>query len=173
MPDPDEIDARFADAADDVLRTWTELLRRAVPSHQAAIAIVVEGDWSSVRKYFSLSQKYADWSTYAVPARGSGLHEWIRGQHGVVRLTEAEVEAHPAFRGFSGQAAHPPMRGWLATTVRDRDDVVWGVVQLSDRAGGGDYDAEDETTLGLFTDGLATTLQALWDLRTERKRAAA
>jgi hypothetical protein len=36
----------------------------------------------------------------------------------VVRLTQAEVEAHPAWQGFGNQAAaHPPMRGWLASAV--------------------------------------------------------
>lgn len=173
IPDPDAIDRAFADAADDVLQTSTELLRRSIPSHQAAIALVVAGDWTSVRKYFSLSEKYTAWRDYAVPARGVGLHEWLRGRPGVVRMTQEEVETHPAFAGFSGQPGHPPMRGWLATTIRDRDDVVWGIVQLSDRAGGGDYDAEDAETLRLFAVALSQSLGGLWDLRNERKRAGA
>lgn len=172
MPDPDEVDRRFAEAADEVLAGSTELLRRTVPSHQAAIALVVAGDWSSVRKYFSLSEKYAAWADYAVPARGSGVHEWLRHQPGVVRWTQEELERHPAFRGFSGQAAHPPMRGWLATTIRDRDDTVWGIIQLSDRADGADYDEYDAQTLELFAASLSLSLGALWDLHGERRRAA-
>ena len=40
----------------------------------------------------------------------------------VVRLTEAEVLAHPLYNGFGPLAdAHPPMRGWLATTLRAAD----------------------------------------------------
>jgi hypothetical protein len=40
----------------------------------------------------------------------------------VVRLTQTEVEAHPAWQGFGNQAAaHPPMRGWLATAVFGED----------------------------------------------------
>jgi GAF domain-containing protein len=172
MPEPDEVDRRFADAADDVLAGSTELLRRTVPSHQAAIALIVDGYWAGARKYFSLSGKYAAWADYAVPAFGTGVHDWIRHQPGVIRWTQAELEAHPAYRAFSGQTGHPPMRGWLATTIRDRDDVVWGVVQLSDRADGRDYDDHDAETLAMFAGSLSYTLGALWDLHGERRRSA-
>ena len=172
MPLPDDVDRRFAEAADDVLAGSTELLRRTVPSHQAAIALIVAGDWTSARKYFSLPERYAAWADYAVPAFGTGVHEWLRGQRGVVRWTQAQLEAHPAFRGFSGQTGHPPMRGWLATTIRDRDDVVWGIVQLSDRADGGEYEDYDAETLGMFAGSLSLTLGALWDLHAARRREA-
>ncbi|SDX66475.1 hypothetical protein SAMN05660209_01015 [Geodermatophilus africanus] len=64
MPDPDAVDEEFAAGANRALQDAVELLRRLVPSHQSAAAIVVHGDWSSVRKFFSLSPKYAAWSTY-------------------------------------------------------------------------------------------------------------
>lgn len=169
MAHPDAVDRLFADAADDVLATATELLHRTVASHQAAIELIVDGDWSSIRKYFSLSEKYSTWADYAAPARGIGVHEWLRDQAGVVRFIQAELEAHPAFRGFSGDTAHPPMRGWLATTIRDRDGTVWGTVQLSHRADDGDYDQFDADTLELFGVLLSATLGALWDLRNERR----
>jgi hypothetical protein len=44
----------------------------------------------------------------------------------VVRLTQEEVEAHPAWTGFGDQAPHnPPLRGWLATSVYGEDGRCW------------------------------------------------
>lgn len=122
MPTPGPADEEFAAAADDLLAAATEVVRRTVPSHQAAIAIIVTGDWSTIRKYFSLSPKYEAWADYAVPARGLGIHSWLLQQHDVVRMDDAALAAHPAWAGFSGDTAHPPMRGWLAAPIRDRTE---------------------------------------------------
>ena len=168
MPVPGPADREFAAAADDVLAAATEVARRVVPSHQAAIAIIVAGDWSTIRKYFSLSPKYDAWADYAVPAQGLGIHDWLMDQPGTVAMTDAELDAHPAWARFSGQTAHPPMRGWLAAPIRDRDRTAWGLVQLSDRADGQDYDHNDVEMLTTFVTMLTATLQALWDLRNER-----
>ena len=63
----------------------------------------------------------------------------------VVRLTEAEVLSHPLYHGFGPLAdAHPPMRGWLATSVCGDDGRIYGLLQLSDKSGGRDFDESDE-----------------------------
>lgn len=172
MPNPGEADAQFAADANHLLALGVEMLRSVVPSHQSAVAVMVDGDWTTVRKYFSLSPKYAEWADYAVPARGTGLHAWMLGQPGVVRLTESEISAHPAFAGFSGQAGHPPMPGWMARTVRDRRDRVWGLAQLSDRVDGRDYSADDEAPFAAAVDLLSGGLEALWEVRNLRIAAA-
>jgi GAF domain-containing protein len=65
----------------------------------------------------------------------------------VVRLTEDEVLRHPLFRDFSGfSASHPPMRAWLATSVRGSGGNMYGLLQLSDKSAGRDFDASDEET---------------------------
>jgi GAF domain-containing protein len=93
-------------------------------------------------------------------------------QPGPVRLTQAELEAHPAWRGFGDERdLHPPMRGWLAAPPRDSAGVCWGLLQQSDRESG-DYTAEDEAALVLFTDLLALTLESAWRLH-EAQRAQA
>lgn len=172
MPDPDDIDQEFADGANQALRDAVELLRRLIPSHQAAAAIVVQGDFSSIRKFFSLSPKYAAWAQYRTPAVGVGTHRWLLEQATPVRYTQAELEAHPAWLGFGTESGkHPPMRGWLAAPIIDRDGVCWGLLQLSDRETG-DYSAADEAALVRFTHLLVLTLGALWDLRNARKSAA-
>jgi hypothetical protein len=39
--------------------------------------------------------------------------------------------------------AHPPLRGWLATPVCFEDARSYGLLQLSDKAGGADFTEED------------------------------
>src|SRR2546421_41304 len=56
------------------------------------------------------------------------------------------VLAHPVFQNFGRlHAEHPPMRGWLATSVCGADGRVYGLLQLSDKRGGAEFDAEDES----------------------------
>lgn len=59
MPDPDAADEAFAQAANAAIENAVEPARELIGAHQAAAAVIVEGDWSSARKYFSLSGKYA------------------------------------------------------------------------------------------------------------------
>src|ERR1044071_8945573 len=121
MPNPDAIDEAFAEQANQALSVAVDLVRELIGAHQAAIAIIVQKDWSSVRKFFSLSPKYSDWASYKVPAKGFGIHNWILEHNTLVRLTQAELEAHPAWQGFGSEAdQHPPMRGWLAAPLTDR-----------------------------------------------------
>lgn len=173
ITDPDEIDEAFAEAANDALTRAVELARELVGAHQGAAAIVVKGDWSTMRKYFSLSQKYGRWKDYDVQARGFGSHGWLLREPRTVRLTQAELEAHPEWRGFGREAErHPPMRGWLATPIRDRGGEVWGLLQLSDKLEG-EFDERDEAVFERLAALLSTALEALWEVRNLRKAGAA
>ena len=173
MPSPDAVDEAFALAANAALENAVELSRELLGAHQAAAAIIVEGDWSSARKYFSLSEKYAAWARYDTPAKGFGSHAWFLKAGGPVRLTQTDLEAHPAWKGFGHEAGrHPPMRGWLAAPIVDREGKCWGLLQLSDRHEG-EFTALDEANLVRLAGILSQTLEALWDLRNERKRRAA
>jgi signal transduction histidine kinase len=61
-----------------------------------------------------------------------------------MRLTRAELEAHPAFRGFGSEAEnHPPVCGWLAVPLVARDGHNLGLVQLSDKYDGEFGDADE------------------------------
>lgn len=179
MPSPDAWDAEFAAAANQVLADAAELARALVGAHQSAATVIAGGDWATARKFFSLSPKYAAWADYAAPAAGVGTHSWLlgttvgtagagRGAPGaarVVRLSEAELEAHPAWMNFGTEAGrHPPMRGWLASRIEGRDGTVWGMLQLSDKADGTDFSAEDEATFTRFTRLVTAALEALWDV---------
>jgi GAF domain-containing protein len=80
----------------------------------------------------------------------------------VVRLTDAEVQSHPLYRSFGELAgAHPPMRGWLATSVWGDDGRVYGLLQLSDKSGGLDFDEADETNIRELASLIGQALDAL------------
>ena len=95
MLEPDAIDEAFAQAANKVLQNAVELIRVLIGAHQGAAAVVVEQDWTTIRKFFSLSDKYKAWADYKTPAAGFGIHAWLLTYNKPVRLTQAELEAHP------------------------------------------------------------------------------
>lgn len=173
IPAPDSVDEVFVTAANQALSIAVETLRVLVGAHQAAAAIIVQEDWASIRKVFSLSEKYADWATYSTPATGYGIHGWLLRHNRPVRLTQAELEAHPEWRSFGTEAAaHPPMRGWLAAPIVDRAGTNWGLLQLSDKYEG-EFTAEDEHNVAKFAELLSMTLEALWSVRNLQKQTAA
>ena len=102
-------------------------------------------DATKARKYFSLSEKYERYRDFRVDPRGLGLHGMAIPPGDVVRLTQEEVVGHPLWRNFAPvEAEHPPMRGWLASSICGEDGRAYGLLQLSDKTGGRDFDADDE-----------------------------
>ena len=125
-------------------------------------ALIVSGDWKHARKWFSLSSKYANWDDYRAPAAGVGLHALVVSENNPIRLTQAELEAHPARRGFGvEETKHPPMRGWLAVPLIGQDQHNYGLLQLSDKYNDAEFTEEDESHLMQLAQLTATTLDAL------------
>src|SRR5215470_8853872 len=148
-PKPDERPemVAFYNAADPVLALAAELARVVTHAYQGAATQMVNGDWAQVRKYFSLSEKYATWADYRPPAVGFGIHASITKTNQPLRLTQAELEAHPQWHNFgTEQGKHPPMRGWLAVPLIGSDGQNHGFIQVSDRLEG-DFTAQDEANL--------------------------
>jgi GAF domain len=147
---------------DGLLHRTCSLARALTGAEQAALSVDLDGDGHAARKFFSLSERYAPWRDYRVAPRGLGLHGLRLEPGQVVRLTQEEVEVHPAWTGFGDQAGeHPPMRGWLATAVCGDDGRAYGLLQLSDKSGGADFTAEDETRIGELAAFAGATLDAL------------
>ena len=64
-------------------------------------------------------------------------------------------------KAFGGQAADdPPIRGWLATSVFREDGRCYGLLQLSDNAGGADFTADDADGLRELAELTGATLDA-------------
>lgn len=169
----DVFDEEFAADANEILKNAAEVARALIGAHQAAVAFVIQKDWRSMRKYFSLSEKYLDWAEYLTPAVGFGIHKWLLEQDRVVRMTQAELEAHPEWTAFGTEAGkHPPMRGWLAAPLLDRNGVNWGLFQLSDKYEG-DFTEEDERSFVQLAGLVSLALEALWEVRNLKKARVA
>ena len=155
-------DAELGERVDALLRRTCRLARALTGAEQAALKLWVDEDASRARKYFSLSARYSDYHDFRVDPVGYGLHGIEIAPGDVVRLTQAEVEAHPEWHAF-GQLAdeHPPMRGWLATGVCGEDGRRYGLLQLSDKQGGAEFDEEDEARVRELAALVGETLDAL------------
>lgn len=152
---------RFLDATDGVLAQAVELARVVASAHQGAATQMISGDWSHARKYFSLSEKYATWADYHTPAVGFGIHAYIAQANQPMRLTQSELEAHPAWKNVGVEdGKHPPMRGWLAVPLIGVDGLNYGLIQASDRYEG-DFTAEDEANMVRLAKLTSQALDAL------------
>src|SRR4029453_5784284 len=85
--------AGFMLAADPVLAQAAELARVLTRAHQGAAAQLIGEGWAHARKYFSLSEKYADWADYRQPARGIGIHAYAHQGHRPIRPTGGDRRA--------------------------------------------------------------------------------
>ena len=132
---------------DEMLRTVTEQARHVIGAHQAISSLATDASWMQAINAVSLSDRYAEWRGYDVPPTGGGIYRLVAEANRTMRMTQEELEAHPAWRGFGGEGRrHPPMRGWLAAPMVARDGRNLGMIQLSDRYEG-DFTAQDEAVL--------------------------
>jgi GAF domain-containing protein len=155
-------DPVLAQHLDDLLHRTCHLARALTGAEQAALKVDLDRDGHAARKFFNLSERYDRWREYRVDPRGVGLHGVHIAPGEVVRLTQAEVEAHPAWEAFGDQArSHPPLRGWLATPVCGEDGGSYGLLQLSDKAGGEDFTAQDADRLRELAAFAGAALDAL------------
>jgi hypothetical protein len=160
--DAGSADADLADRIDSLLRRTCKLARALTGAEQAALKLWVGEDPARSRKYYSLSEKYSAFREFRVDPQGIGLHGMAIPPGQVVRLTEDEVLCHPLFCHFSGlYASHPPMRGWLATGVCGAGGNTHGLLQLSDKSAGRNFDASDEENVRELAALIGETLDAL------------
>ena len=170
VPAPGPLDEEFTAAIYGVLSKAAELGRVLIGAHQAGVAVIVQKDWGTGHRFFSLSDKYAEWSEYAPAADGTGTHGWLLHHNKSVRYTQAELEAHADWKDFDDEKGkHPSMRGWLAAPIVFKDGTNWGLLQLSDKYVG-EFTAEDEKHFALFAQLISTAVEALWDVCVLKKK---
>jgi PAS domain S-box-containing protein len=131
----------------DVMQAIAEQARIVTTSHMALISLTTADSWAQTITAKSLSERYERWRDFDAPIDGSGIYHLVCSTNQPIRLTQDELAAHPAFRGYGSYAQlHPPLRGWLAVPLVGRDGRNVGLVQVSDRDEG-DYSLEDENAL--------------------------
>ncbi len=143
---------RAADAAHAVVQHQTlpgmlqevvEQSRAVIRAHQAIVTLK-QGEWSESVSVVSLSEKYAAFREYREALDGAGIDELVCNSNRPMRLTQAELEAHPRWCGRGVHADRcPAMRGWLAVPLIDRAGNNIGLLQLSDKYEG-EFSVQDE-----------------------------
>lgn len=137
-------------SVENVLQLITEKARDIIGAHQAFTSAIEHQNWQQASQYVSLSEKYAAWRDYQTHLDGTGIYSLVCQTNQSIRMTQQELEAHPAWRGFGAEAPHhPPMRGWLAAPLMSPDGKNLGIIQLSDKYNG-DFTEEDEIILMQF-----------------------
>jgi PAS domain S-box-containing protein len=130
-----------------VLQVTTEKARVIIGAHQAATNLTVDRSRAQTVHASSVSDKYADWRTYDERHDDSGIDAFVRHENRPMRLTQAELEAHPAWHGFElSTDKRFPMRGWLAAPLVGRDGRNMGLIQLSDKYEG-EFTENDQSIL--------------------------
>ncbi len=130
-----------------ILAIITEQARLIIEAHLSETSLPVNARWTQAVSSVSLSERYAGWRTYAAASTGEGIYALVCQTNRPLRLTQAELVGHPAWRGFGAAAAqHPPLRGLLAVPLIGHDGDNLGVLQVSDKDAG-EFTEEDETVL--------------------------
>jgi hypothetical protein len=162
---PEEFDVRV----DHLLQTTCEVARALANAHEAAMAMIAGGDWSRARKYFSLSDKYDQWKDFTHarergrPARARRVREPGALPSGGRGRATSHLAALRRVGWKASAAARPPR-----VPIVGEDGLNYGLLQVSDRADGGDFDVEDERRLQCLADAAAVGLDALRKVRALR-----
>ncbi len=147
----------------------TQAARQVIGVHQSVVSLTRGSDWSQAINAVALTDKYGAWRDYSTMPDGGGIYSWLCEENRPVRMTQAELESHPRWRGFGKHIKeHPPMRGWLAAPLVGRDGRNLGLIQLSDKEDGSEFDAADEAMLvqlAQFASAAVAQAQAETELR--------
>jgi PAS domain S-box-containing protein len=144
---------RAADAAQAI--TWHHTLqgtmqevvdqaRGVIGTHLAVVSFSHGSTQAQAISALSLSEKYAKYRDLTGAMDGDGITALVCENNHPMRLTQAELEAHPRWRGFGSHAdKHPALRGWLAIPLTGRNGKNIGLLQLSDKYDG-EFTQQDE-----------------------------
>ncbi len=134
-------------SAPDIAEVLVQEVRKILDVHQAVVSLTAGDNWEQAINAVSLSDKYAAYAGFSAKTDGSGIYAEVCRTNTPMRLTQAELEAHPAWKGFGAHAAaHPAMRGWLAVPLINRKGENIGLIQVSDKVDG-DFTEQDEAIL--------------------------
>jgi signal transduction histidine kinase/response regulator RpfG family c-di-GMP phosphodiesterase len=135
-----------------MLRVVTDTARDVIGTHRAVSTVVLNDDWVKTTTVVSASERFPEGSELPFPrtddAGGEGLHQIVCRMNKPMRLTQREMEQHPAFPVSAGTGGAPrePIRGWLAAPLSGRDGRNLGLIELTDKIEG-DFTGDDEAVV--------------------------
>ncbi len=137
-----------ADSMEATIEVITHAARRIVGTHQSVVSLSQGEGWAQSINTVALSDKYSEWQDYSTVPDGLGIYAEVCERNQPMRMTQEQLQSHPRWRNFSGHAGdHPPLRGWLAAPLIGRDGRNLGLIQLSDKDDGSEFDEADEAVL--------------------------
>jgi signal transduction histidine kinase len=151
-----------ARSADKVSQAVTEVARHIIGAHLSGTGFSIYPTWAQAIQSVSLSEKYAAWRDYDEPPDGSGIYALVCETNHPMRLAQAELEAHPRWRGFGKEAGrHPPLRGFLAAPHIASDGRNMGLVAVSDKYEG-EFTEDDEAILVQLAQVASIAIENAW-----------
>ena len=149
-----------------------QVLRRVVE----AATVLVDAEYGALG-VIGPDERLSEFLTVGVDAERVAAIGPLPSGHGIlgelirhpVPLRLPDLAAHPASHGFP--AHHPPMRSFLGVPIRVRDEV-FGNLYLTEKRGGLDFDAEDESVLSTLAvaAGVAIENARLYEESRNRQR---
>jgi two-component system, NarL family, sensor histidine kinase UhpB len=128
------------------LQAVTEQARAIIGAHLAATSLLNDADWSRALSKVDMSDDYKANSACGAAPDGAGVYALVCETGQPLRLTQAQLEAHPRFAGPAGHEGQPPLRGLLAAPLVGRNGQTMGLIQVSDKLQG-EFSADDESIL--------------------------
>ena len=129
------------------LQHITDAARDIVGAHLAIASMTNYEYWTQTISAASFSEKYVQWHDRINMYSGSALASQICQSNQPMRMTQAELEAHPEWQELSGEnGKHPVLRGWLAVPLIGRDGRNLGLLQVTDKYEG-EFNEDDEAVL--------------------------
>jgi PAS domain S-box-containing protein len=129
---------------EETMKQVAQQSRLVIGAHMAMVGLTRRDECSKIVTAMSLSDKHAKWPDYDAPSDGSGIYSVVCESGEPLRLTQAQLESHPRWRGFGKHSGtHPPINGLLAVPLVGRDGANIGVLQISDKEQG-DFTERDE-----------------------------
>ncbi|GGL01643.1 histidine kinase [Planomonospora parontospora subsp. parontospora] len=123
-----------------VLRRITEAAAKLVDARYAALGVIGEG--GTLERFIPVGLTEEEIAQIEHWPHGKGLLGLLIKDPQTLRMTD--LAEHPESYGFP--AGHPPMHSFLGVPVRVRDEV-FGNLYLTEKAGGGAFEEEDEAVV--------------------------
>jgi PAS domain S-box-containing protein len=132
---------------DSIAGILTEEARSILGAHQAVTSLATAGNGTQAINVISASDKYPGYRACSEKPGGADIDTGTHPTHRSIRMTQQELEAHPAWKEFEKHAQdHPPARGRLAAPLIGYGGKKLGSVQLMDKIQG-EFTREDEAIL--------------------------
>jgi PAS domain S-box-containing protein len=136
---------------DTILRLLTEEARQLIGAHQAITSRTRNDAWAQSIVAVSLSENHSHRSSHDERPIAAGLSLIVCRTNRSLRLTPAELKAHPEYSLRGPEAGRqPPLSGWMAAPLVGRDGRNLGLIQLLGKQEG-EFTEQDESLLLVLT----------------------